>query len=303
MLRHAVDNYLALRRACGYKLTVPGYFLRSFAAYSQAKGQHHVCAATAIEWAGLGSSVHARAGRLATVIRFTRHLRAEDPRHELPSPVYGSEQRPRPVPYSLSLENIRQLVAATAVQYGRHGALCGDTYSTLFSLLACTGLRVSEATALRYADITADGLVIRQSKFKKSRLVPLHATARAGLERYIERRRPYAPFDDHIFISLRRKPLKHQDVARAFNIAVIRAGLPHGRGRRPTPHSLRHFFAVKAMQACPDGRDRIMQHMVALSTALGHACVENTYWYLEATAELMTDIAERSERFFTAGSS
>jgi integrase len=300
MLRQAVDNYLALRRACGYKLIGAGYFLRSFAAFSQAKGQHHVCAATAIEWAGLGSSVHARAGRLATVIRFTRHLRAEDPRHELPPPIFGSEQRPRPAPYSLSLENVRQLVAATAVQYGRHGALCGDTYSTLFSLLACTGLRVSEATALRYADITADGLVIRQSKFKKSRLVPLHTTARAGLEQYIERRRPYAPFDDHLFISRRRKPLHLEDVDLAFKAAVTQIGLP-SRGRpRPTPHSLRHFFAVQSLLACPDGRDRITQHMVALSTVLGHTCVEKTYWYLEPTAELMTDIAERSENYFTA---
>ena len=108
--------------------------------------------------------------------------------------------------------------------------------------------------------------------------MPLHATARAGLEQYIERRRPYAPFDDHLFISLHRKPLQPKDVVRAFNIAV------------------------KAMQACPDGRDHITQHRVALSTVLGHACVEKPYWYLEATAELMTDIAERSERFFTAGS-
>ena len=302
MLRQTVDNYLALRRACGFNLTGAGQHLRSFAAFSQARDQHHICAATAIaiEWAGLAPSIYQRARRLGAVIRFARHLRAEDPGHELPAAVYGTEQRPRSVPYALSLENVQQIVAAA--QCGRPN-LRRDTYSTLFSLLACTGLRVSEATALRYTDITADGLVIRQSKFKKSRLVPLHATARAGLERYIERRRPYAPFDDHLFISLRRKPLQPKDVVRAFNIAVILAGLPRGRGRRPTPHSLRHFFAVKAMQACPDGRDQIMQHMVALSTVLGHACVENTYWYLEATAELMTDIAERSERFFTAGSS
>jgi hypothetical protein len=66
---------------------------------------------------------------------------------------------------------------------------------------------------------------------------------------------------------------------------------------------LRHFFAVKSLETCPDGRDRIAKHMVALSTVLGHSCVENTYWYLEATAELMTDIAERSEIFFKAGQS
>jgi integrase-like protein len=168
-------------------------------------------------------------------------------------------------------------VAAAAVQYGRHGALCGDTYSTLFSLLACTGLRVSEATALRYADITADGLVIRQTKFKKARLVPLHTTARTGIEQYIERRRPYAPFDDHLFISRRRKPLDLEDVDNAFKAAVTRIGLPSCGRPRPTPHSLRHFFAVQSLLACPDGRDRITQHMVALSTVLGHSRVENTF--------------------------
>jgi integrase/recombinase XerD len=300
MLRQAVDNYLALRRECGYKLIEAGFHLRSFAAFSQARDQHHVCAATAIEWAGLGSSVHVRAGRLATVIRFTRYLRAEDPGHELPPPVYGSAQPPRPVPYRLTVENVQQLAAAA--QCSRWPTLRRDTYSTLFSLLACTGLRISEAIALRYADITPDGLVIRRSKFKKSRLVPLHATTRAALEQYIERRRPFAPFDDHLFISLRRKPLRLEDVDSTFKYAVAQLGLPLGRDRpRPTPHSLRHFFAVQSLQACPDGRDRIRQHMVALSTVLGHSSVEKTYWYLEPSTELMTNIAERSERFFTAG--
>ncbi len=121
--------------------------------------------------------------------------------------------------------------------------------------------------------------------------------------RYIGRRRLYAPFDDHLFISRRRKPLDLEDVDNAFKAAVTRIGLP-SRGRpRPTPHSLRHFFAVQSLLACPDGRDRITQHMVALSTALGHTCVEKTYWYLEPTAELMSDIAARSENFFTAAQS
>ena len=161
-----------------------------------------------------------------------------------------------------------------------------------------------EAVGLRYEDITADGLVIRQTKFRSPRLEPLHQTARAGLKRYLERRRPYAPFDDHVFISLQRKPLNVWDVDRAFRAAVTKVSLPHGRGRpQPTPHSLRHFFAVRALETCPDGRDRIAQHMVALSTVLGHRFVESTYWYLEATAELMTDIAERSESFFKAGQS
>ena len=97
--------------------------------------------------------------------------------------------------------------ACTCGSQSGYRTLRRATYSTLFALLACTGLRVSEAIRLRFEDITPDGLVIRRSKFRKSRLVPLHDTARAGLERYLEQRRPYAPFDDHVFVSLRRKPL------------------------------------------------------------------------------------------------
>jgi integrase len=176
------------------------------------------------------------------------------------------------------------------------------TYSTLFALLACTGLRVSEAIRLRFEDITPDGLVIRCSKFRKSRLVPLHKTAQAGIENYLEHRRPYAPFDDHVFISLRRKPLCIQDVETAFRSAADKIGLRRKPGLpRPTPHSLRHTFAVRALETCPDGRDHITRHMLALSAYLGHGNVSHTYWYLEAVPELMRNIAQRCERFFTGG--
>jgi integrase len=298
MLAQAVDAYLTLRRACGFKLRGEGYLLRSFAAFSEARDQHCVSTDIAIEWAGLTSSPIHRARRLAAVIRFARHIRAEEPGHELPPPHYRSPRSVRPVPYILSQTDVKRLVEAVSQFKG----LRGDTYSTFFSLLACTGLRKSEAIALRYDDISADGLLIRQTKFRSSRLVPLHETARTALKKYIERRRPYAPFDNHVFISSTGKPLGITDVDRAMRIAALKIGLPVGRGRlRPTPHSFRHSFAVRSLQTCPDGRDRIAQHTMALSTYLGHRSVESTYWYLEATAELMTDIAEQGEDFFKAG--
>ena len=179
--------------------------LKSFAAFSEARKQHYVSSDLAIEWAGLAQSVPQRARRLGIVIRFARYLRAEDERHEVPPAVFGAERSPRPTPYILTAEQIRQLV--TAASRVKASTLRRATYSTLFSLLACTGLRVSEAIRLRLDDITPDGLVIRRTKFRKSRLVPLHETAQAGLERYLQQRRPYAPFDDHVFVSLRRKPL------------------------------------------------------------------------------------------------
>jgi integrase/recombinase XerD len=300
MLAEAVESYIEMRRACGFAFVSEGTCLRGFGAFSDARGEHQVRSEVAIEWARQGRSMHARARRLGIVIRFTRYLRAEDVRHELPSPVFGPEKAPRPVPYIFSREDIQRLIQV--VSRSGYRTLRRATYSTLFGLLACTGLRLSEAIHLRYSDITADGLVVRRTKFRKSRLVPLHDTTRAALERYLERRRPYAPLDDHVFISLRRTPLLVADVERTFRTVARKIGLRRETGGpRPTLHSFRHTFAVRALESCPDDRDRITQHMVALSTYLGHGHVGHTYWYLEATPHLMRDISERCERFLMGG--
>ncbi len=299
MLVQTVESYLTVRRACGFELKSEGNLLRSFANYSENKGKHHVCSEVAIEWAGLAHSIHQRARRLGSVIRFARYIRAENQLHELPQAVFGSEKRTRPTPYIFSQDDIQRLVQA-ASQCGSR-TLRRKTYSTLFALLACTGLRVSEAMRLRFEDITPDGLIIKRSKFGKSRLIPLHRTAVVGLESYLKHRRPYAPFNDHVFISLRRKPLVIQDVETAFQTAIDKIGLrQHAAGKpRPTPHSLRHTFAVRALETCPDNRDHITKHMLALSTYLGHSNVAYTYWYLEATPDLMRNIAECCESFVT----
>jgi integrase/recombinase XerD len=300
MLARAVRSYVSMRRTAGFAFKEAGYHVTSFAAYSDASSQRYVNTQTAIAWARQVPSVYQRARRLADVARFARYLRAEDEHHEIPPAVFGRERRPRRPPYILSDEQIRRLIEL-ATQSG-YRTLRRQTYSTLFALLSCTGLRVSEAIRLRYKDITPDGLVIRATKFQKTRLIPLHDTARAGLERYLQQRRPYAPLDDHVFISLRRKPLLIEDVDKAFRTIAAKMGLPAGRAqRRPTPHSLRHAFAVRALQTCPDGRDRITKHMLMLSTYLGHSSAALTYWYLEAVPELMRSIAERCEAHVSGG--
>jgi integrase len=296
MLIQLVESYLSVRRACGYDLISHGNFLRRFAAFSEANGKEHVCAQTAIAWAGLAPSVGQRARRLNHVIRFARYARAEDQSHEVPPAIFGSAKPRRSIPCILSPDDIVRLVHAAA--QSSH-PFRRQTYRTLFSLLSCTGLRVSEAIRLRLEDITPDGMLIWNSKFRKSRLVPLHQTAREGLERYLTYRLPYAPFDNHVFVSLRGTPLHICEVERIFRSAAVRAGLQ--RKPRPTPHSLRHAFAVRALETSPDDRDRIAEHMLALSTYLGHATVSDTYWYLEATPELMKNIAERCESFVTGG--
>jgi integrase len=301
MIIQAVEQYLAVRRAAGFKLKTEGDLLRSFAKYSEAGGFEQVASENAIAWASLAQSVETRARRLGQVIRFAQFIRAEDQRHELPPPVFGSEHRTRPIPYIFSQGEIRKLIEAAA-RLGRFNSFRGFTYSTLFALLACTGLRISEALNLRISDITRDGLLIQCSKFRKSRLVPLHATTRKALERYLERRVPFAPLDDHLFVSLRRRRLRTDDADKIFHNLMKELGLPL-RPERPCPtiHSLRHTFAVRALEDCPDTRDSITKHMLALSTYLGHSSVKGTYWYLETTPELMKRIADSSEKFFEGG--
>ena len=295
MLSQTVQNYIDMRRAGGFQFGCQAGFLHSFASFAAARDEQHVHASTAIEWAGIAAKTPQRARRLWVVIRFARFARAEDAKHEVPLPVFGSETWPRRAPFILSQDEIARLMKAASC-FGTH-PMQGATYGTLIGLLACTGLRISEALRLHHSDITPDGLLIRNTKFRKSRLVVLHDSARAVLEQYLSQRRAFAPLDDHVFVSLRGTPLIRECVDGIFRELVKRIGLPQGAGLpRITPHSLRHTFAVRALQTCPDGREQIARHMVALSTYLGHVDAAATYWYLQATPELLRDIASCCER-------
>ena len=172
------------------------------------------------------------------------------------------------------------------------------TYSTLLGLLAVTGLRISEALALRFKDVTPDGLVIRETKFRKSRLVPLHATATSALQGYLAKRCALALDDDHVFVSGRRRPLSYFTVVDTFHQLLEAAGIPADPDRpRPRLMDLRHTFASRALETCPDGRDHIGRHMLALTTYMGHARVKSTYWYLSSTPQLLGNIAQACEAF------
>ena len=296
MLSESVQAYIDMRRACGFKFQHQAKFLQSFVQFCFTRGEDHVQSRTAIEWAGLARHTAHRAHRLAVVARFARYARSDDLRHEVPPEVFGPERWQRPVPYILSQDEVARLMQEAA-RFGTH-PMQGATYSTFFGLLACTGLRVSEAIELRYLDITPDGLMIRNTKFRKSRLVVLHSSARVALENYLTQRRAFATQGDHVFVSLNATPLCREYVPFIFRKLAQRIGISRGPGLpRATPHSLRHTFAVRSLQTCPDGRDQITRHMLALSTHLGHVNVAATYWYLQATPQLMQDIVTQCEQF------
>jgi integrase/recombinase XerD len=301
MLTAAVETYLAVRRAAGFQLIPVATYLHSFARFATERGQTYVVTQTVIDWATTAASEAQRHNRLMAVRRFAYFMHAEDPRHELPPDTLFCGRRQRPIPYIFHAEELQRIMAA-ARRLGPPGSLRPHTYSTLFGLLAVTGMRPSEARALQLHDLTPDGLIIRESKFKKSRLLPLHDTTWAALEYYLDRRRQVAGYAPHLFVSRRGRQLSHTVVADTFQAVVKAAGLPRERGMPyPTLMDLRHTFAVRGLATCPDNRDQVGRHMLALTTYMGHAKVASTYWYLESTPELMADIAQRCEAFVAGG--
>jgi integrase/recombinase XerD len=294
----AVEAYLALRRTAGFAMSNAEYLLRSFARFAAARGERHVRATTLIDWASQGRSVAQRHARYQAVCKFASQVRLEDPGHEVPLPNYFGYQKARRIPHIYSPAEIGRLMLA-ASRLPPRGTLRPHTYATLIGLLASTGMRVSEALGLRVGDITSEGLLIRKTKFQKTRLVPLHDTALAALRSYLERRLSMHPAGDHVFVGRNAQPLTYAAVYPVFGTVLKAAGVPGSQGRRPRLHELRHTFAVRALESAPTGRQRIGEHMVALATYLGHVNIDATYWYLQSTAELLGDIAAAGERFFT----
>jgi integrase/recombinase XerD len=176
MLSQLVDAYLKLRRSTGFRMGVHEYLLHSFASFAAQRGETHIRTRTAVEWAAQAPSEGQRANRLSMLRVFARFARAEDIGHEVPSERVFSARRVRYRPFIFTSNQLHDLLVS-ASKLPPAGSIRPWTFTTLFSLLATTGLRISEALNLRLQDITEDGLVIRETKFQKSRLVPLHPTA------------------------------------------------------------------------------------------------------------------------------
>ncbi len=267
----------------------------SFAHFASARGDQFIVAHTALIWAEQGSSEPQRSNRIKMVIRFARFAHAIDSHHEIAPQGVFCAQRRRPTPYLYTEEEIRALMEQ-ALRLGPPKTFRAQTYCTLIGLLAATGLRISEALNLRFQDITPDGLVVRKTKFKKSRLVPLHPTTQIALERYSIECRPFSAADEYLFVTAQRRPLTLDAVYSTFIKLLAAAGLPRQVGQaRPRLIDFRHTYASNSLLACSNTRDHVGSHMLALMTYLGHANLSSTYWYLESSPRLMQDIAQVCE--------
>lgn len=302
MLKEAVNRYIEIYQSLGFKYRVQAYALRSFVDFAQQRSEEFVRTDSVLEWAGSAPSVRQRYVRLHIVHRLACALNAEDQRHEVPptGAFGGAPRRPRSCHIFTQDEVDRVLRAASELV--PHDSIRPITYTTLLSLIACTGLRISEALKLELSDFTEDGLVIQATKFQKSRLVPLHETVRCALQQYLAARRRFAPNAATIFVSRSGEKLPYPTVIATFLLLVRAAGLRGGpRQIGCRLHDLRHTFAVRSLEQCPGDRRAVARHMAALSTYLGHAHVSDTYWYLQATPKLLGDIAAAAEALHRGG--
>lgn len=293
-LPDAVARYLAIRRALGFKLPHLHAWLPDFVRYLEAHGAEFITVRHALDWACQPAGAHPSwwAKRLSMVRVLARHLHAEDPRHQIPPVDLIPHSVRRAVPVLFAAGQIAALLRAAR---GLKHPLGAATYETLFGLLAATGMRIGEAIRLDRDDI--DGrqqlLVVRHSKFDKSREVVLHPSTMAALRRYArvrDARWPHPP-SPAFFVSRRGTRLIYNDAHRTFRRLAHAAEFPAAR-----PHDLRHSFAVATLLRWYRQGVDVDAWMPRLSTYLGHAAPTSTYWYLTATPELMAIARRRLER-------
>lgn len=289
-------QYLEMRRNLGFALHIEGEQLLRFARYAEIMGHKGpLTAEIALQWAQASSGSrmnHAR--RLDIVRRFARYMKPHIPETEIPpGGILGPSYR-RISPHIYTQEEISALIGACR-QLTPVNGIRPHTHATLFGLLACTGIRISEALHLSIDDFDTDrGIItIVEGKFHKSRILPLHISCVEALMTYVDLRERRNPSTRAFFVTELGTSLKYLKVLMTFR--MIAMNLNWSRDTRI--HGLRHTFAVrKLLQWYREGED-VHRRIGQLSTYLGHCKIQNTYWYFSAVPELLALAANRFEHY------
>ena len=298
-LREALAGYLDLRRGLGFRLARDEKLLEQFLTWLEQRGTTAVTVADALAWATLpaGASPGWLAFRMSVVRGFAAYLHTLDPATEVPPAGLLPGGSHRAVPYLYSAADILALMAQAQ---RLRTPLRTATIQTLIGLLAVTGMRAGEVIALDDGDFDPGQgmLLVRQAKLGKHRLLPLHPTTVTAVQDYRQLRDQVFPLPacPALLVSGAGTRLWYTDVSATFVKLARRAGLDaRSGGSRPRPHDMRHSFAVATLlDWCRDGGD-VASPLPLLSAYLGHTEPANTYWYLQASPELLAEAARRLE--------
>lgn len=299
-----LDRYLTIRRSLGYDLSTAERILRRFIAFAHQEGAEHVSTDLFLRWQEAFGQANRQtwARRLGVIRLFAQWLHGIDQKHEVPPQTLIPSRYRRARPYIYSDEEIRRILE-TAAQLPSVNGIRALTYSTLFGLVAVTGLRISEALSLNAADVDLDAgvLALRRGKLGKARLLPISHSTAARLEAYArERDRLLGMPSEPFFVSDHGKRLT--DCSARYNFATVcqMLGLRpaqkfHRHGRGPRLHDLRHTFAVRTLLNWYRTGKEPAREMIKLTTYLGHTDPAHTYWYIEAVPELLDLASRRAE--------
>lgn len=296
-----VRHYLAKKHVLGFALRTQGPQLLQFARY--ADRQSHCNPLTlklAVRWARSTRNASPRcwAHRLKILRPFAKFLAAFDPHTEVPPNRYLGVGYQRATPYIYSATEIHALIAG-ARRLPPQGGLRPLTYATLIGLLACTGLRISEALRLRRTDVDLNQgvITVHRSKLKQSRLVPLHPSALRAMKRY-DRALKQRVTTDHFFVSDKGQPLAYPTVEGTFRELIRNSLGKIDSGRRhPRLHDLRHAFATWRLVNWSGQRTPPDHAILFLAKYLGHQRVTDTYWYLSGVPKLFAQVGSKFEQF------
>jgi integrase len=304
-LHDSLTEYLATRRALGTQLAWPESSLRKFVDFVDAEGAEFVTTKLALRWAllpvGVQRATHAR--RLAIVRAFAVWLQATDTRTQVPPQGLLPARFRRPAPHIYAADEIAALMAA-AGQLRSASGLRGATFKTLIALLASTGLRPGEALRLEVGDVDLVGgvLTIRESKFGKSRFVPVEDSAREALAAYATFRDKVRPHRETpaFLVTERGSRLRAYTARRTFAklckaVGLRASGNPRHSGRGPRLQDMRHSFATHRLIVWYGAGLDVGRLMPRLATYLGHVSTVETYWYIQAVPQLLRLATERLE--------
>jgi len=301
-MQDRVESYLQARRRVGYILRIEGAQLLRFARYADQRGHsQHITIDLAVAWAidSPKSNQIGRARRLEVIRPLAKYCAIFEPATEIPPPHLLGAARQRKTPHIYDDHEIALLLDMANELNPRQG-LRPRTMHCLFGLLISTGLRISEALHLNRneVDLHHQVLLVRLTKFRKSRYVPMHEMVCRVLSQYVDFRDQRLPAvqSSAFFLLDDGSALQYPQALYAFH--TIRTKLGWGirsNGRFPRIYDLRHTFVCRRLLTWYEQGVDIDRMMPVLSTYLGHVKVTDTYWYLTGIPALMEIVAKRFE--------